>query len=81
MAPPKKPQDRKPKKPINRKRPRLRLLKVAVQPVFVIDDGENVTERAVEPIIVQPADWPDYPAALERERKKLEATIGDAPPE
>jgi hypothetical protein len=39
---------------------KLRLLKVIVQPVFVVDDGKELTETAAEPIVVQPNDWPTY---------------------
>jgi hypothetical protein len=41
---------------------RLRLLKVVVQPVFAIDDGETLTETTAEPVVVASADWPTYPA-------------------
>jgi hypothetical protein len=40
----------------------LRLLKVVVQPVFAIDDGETLTETTAEPVVVASADWPSYPA-------------------
>lgn len=40
---------------------RLRLLKVIVQPVFVVDDGENLVEHAVDPVVVTSEDWPTYP--------------------
>lgn len=40
---------------------RLRLLKVIVQPVFVLDDGEELTELTTDPVIVAARDWPDYP--------------------
>lgn len=39
------------------RKPRLRLLKVIVQPVFILDDGENVSEKVAEPFIVTSADW------------------------
>lgn len=39
---------------------RLRLLKVMVQPVFVIDDGDTLAEHAVGPLPVSAADWPGY---------------------
>lgn len=41
--------------------PKLRLLKVLVQPVFVIDDGETLSEQSAEAIVVSPVDWPTYP--------------------
>lgn len=39
---------------------KLRLLKVICQPVFVIDDGESLTEQTAEPVVVSAADWPTY---------------------
>ncbi len=31
-----------------------------MQPVFVLDDGETLTERAAEPVVVSAAEWPSY---------------------
>ena len=39
---------------------KLRLLKVVVQPVFVVDDGENLVEQAADPIVVPASAWPTY---------------------
>ena len=40
--------------------PKLRLVKVLVQPVLVLDDGETI-EEVDHPAIVIPADeWPTY---------------------
>lgn len=39
---------------------RLRLLKVVVQPVFVMDDGEQLHEHPAQPVAVSPADWPTF---------------------
>jgi hypothetical protein len=41
--------------------PKLRLLKVLVQPVFVIDDGEHLIEQTLDAIAVPAAAWPTYP--------------------
>jgi hypothetical protein len=41
---------------------RLRLLKVICQPVFVVDDGEALTEHPAEPVVVTAAEWPTYAA-------------------
>ncbi len=38
----------------------LRLLKVIVQPVFVVDNGETLLEQVAEPVPVSAADWPGY---------------------
>lgn len=40
---------------------KLRLLKVLVQPVFVIDDGDALTEVQAEAVVVSPEEWPTYP--------------------
>jgi hypothetical protein len=41
--------------------PKLRLLKVIVQPVFVvIDDNGNLTEQAAEPVVVSASEWPTF---------------------
>ena len=40
--------------------PKLRLIKVLVQPVLVLDDGETI-EEVDHPAVVIPADeWPTY---------------------
>jgi len=39
---------------------RLRLLKVMVQPIFVLDDGEQLTEMSAQPVAVPPGDWPTF---------------------
>jgi hypothetical protein len=39
---------------------RLRLLKVIVQPVVVIDDGDSLLEQVADPVVVSAADWPTY---------------------
>lgn len=39
---------------------KLRLVKVLVQPVFVVDDGETVTEVEHGAIAIPAADWPTY---------------------
>jgi hypothetical protein len=42
-------------------RKRLRLLKVIVQPVFVLDDGETLSEVTPQPFVVTAKEWPTYP--------------------
>lgn len=39
---------------------RIRLLKVIVQPVFVLDDNEELTELTTDPVVVAARDWPEY---------------------
>lgn len=41
---------------------KLHLLKVIVQPVFVVEDEEgNLTELPADPVIVNAREWPRYP--------------------
>lgn len=51
--------------------PRLRLLKVIVQPIFVIDDGNTLTEYASAPVDVSPQEWPTF--AKDRFAQGMEA--------
>jgi len=39
---------------------KVRLLKVLVQPVFVLDDGESITEVPVEEHVIPASEWPTY---------------------
>jgi hypothetical protein len=39
---------------------KLRLLKVAVQPYFVLDDGETITEQDHPAVIIPASEWPTY---------------------
>lgn len=41
---------------------RLRLLKVVVQPVFVVDDGESLSEMPAAAVMVPAADWSEFTA-------------------
>ena len=57
---------------------RLRLVKVIVQPVFVLDDGTDVTELEHPVIAIPAADWPTYsgerfPAEVAEWQKQLNA--------
>lgn len=40
--------------------PKVRLLKVVVQPVFVLDHGTHLEEIQHPPVTVAPQDWPAY---------------------
>jgi hypothetical protein len=56
---------------------RLRLLKVIVQPVFVVDDGAELVEQPAEPVVVSPAEWPTFATArfaegMEQLRQQVE---------
>ena len=54
----------------------VRLLKVIVQVVVVVDDGEQLEERAVDPVTVPAADWPAFAAnGIEDGLKALQAQV------
>ena len=40
--------------------PKLRLVKVVVQPIFVLDDGEHITELEHPAVAIPAEDWPNY---------------------
>lgn len=56
---------------------RLRLVKVAVQPTFVVDDGDTLTEVQGHAVAVTAANWPSFAADAftEDELVKLLATL------
>jgi hypothetical protein len=39
---------------------KLRLVKVAVQPFFVLDDGESITEIEHPAVVIPASEWPTY---------------------
>lgn len=58
--------------------PKIRLVKVAVHPMFVLDDGENVTELEHPVVVIPAAEWPTYsserfPAEVKAWQAKLDA--------
>lgn len=59
---------------------KLRLLKIIVQPVFVIDDGASLVEQTPQPITLTPAQIATFPedfaAGMEQLRQQVEQ--GDA---
>lgn len=55
---------------------RLRLVKVLVQPVFVADDGESITEIEHPPMAIPAAEWPTYSGGrFPREMAQYEAQL------
>ncbi len=39
---------------------KIRLIEVAVQPVFALDDGETLTRVEHQATVIPAADWPTY---------------------
>lgn len=50
---------------------KLRLVKVIVQPMFILDDGETVTEIEHPAVAIPAAEWPSY--SSERFPREVEA--------
>lgn len=63
----------------------LRLVKVIVQPVFIIDDGDTVEEVEHPPVAIPASEWPTYsaerfPAEVAAWQAELDATAADQAP-
>lgn len=57
---------------------RLRLVKVIVQPVFVLDDGEDIVEINHQPTVIPASEWPTYSSVrFPRELKEWQAHLDD----
>jgi hypothetical protein len=58
---------------------RVRLVKVVVQPVFVLDDGENITEIEHQPTVIPANEWPTYSSVrFPREVEAWQAQLDQA---
>lgn len=62
---------------------KVRLLKVVVQPVFVLDDGEELTEMQHPATVIPAAEWPTYsserfPREVAEWQEKLDAQDSQA---
>ena len=58
--------------------PKLRLVKVIVQPVFVLDHGDRIDEVEQPAITIPAADWPTYsgerfPAEVKAWQERIDA--------
>lgn len=63
---------------------RIRLVKVAVQPFFVLDDGENITEIEHGATVIPANEWPAYsserfPAEVKAWQAQLDAEAAGQP--
>jgi hypothetical protein len=57
---------------------RLRLVEVRVQPVFMLDDGENLTPLEHPPTVIPAHEWPTYsserfPREVQEWQQRIEA--------
>lgn len=65
-------------------RARLRLVKVAVQPFFALDDGETITEIDHPATMIPASEWPTYsserfPAEVEAWQARIDAEAASLP--
>ena len=56
---------------------RLRLIKVIVHPIFVVDDGTSLAEFPNSPSEIPAAEWPDFPARLAADIAATEQALND----
>jgi hypothetical protein len=66
-----------------KRRKKLTLLKLYVQPVFIIEDGDDREEMVGsgpdgQPLIVSGKDWPGFAKQLEEQRKATEKQLNEA---
>jgi hypothetical protein len=61
-----------------KRRKQLRLVKVMIQPIFVIDDGKTLEEQTSEPIVVTSGDWENYPEQLAAQMSELEDRLNQS---
>jgi len=56
----------------------VRLVKVLVQPVFVLDDGQNISEVPIEEHVIPASQWPTYSSErFPREVAEWQAQLDD----
>ena len=63
-------------------KPRLRVVKVIVQPVIVLDDGEQITEIEHGSVAIPAAEWPTYsserfPREIAEWQARIDADTGE----
>jgi hypothetical protein len=58
---------------------RLRLVKLVVQPTFVIDNGETLEEAPGQAVVVNPADLDNFPAKLRADMAVAEEALNAQP--
>lgn len=60
---------------------KLRLVKVIVHPIFVVDDGEQLTEFENTASTIPAVEWPDFPARLQADIAEAEAQLNAEAPD
>lgn len=57
--------------------PKLRLVKVIVHPIFVVDDGETLEEFRNAPSEIPASEWPGFPDRLKRDIAEAEKQLAE----
>lgn len=65
--------------------PELRLVKVVVQPVFILDHGTHVSEVEHPPVVIPAEEWPTYsserfPREVQEWQQRIDAEEATADP-
>jgi hypothetical protein len=55
--------------------PKLRLVKVIVHPIFVVDDGETLREFPNGPTEIPASEWDRFPEKLKSDIAEVEAQL------
>lgn len=58
--------------------PKLRLVRVVVHPILMLDDGENLTPFENGPSEIAAADWPGFADRLKADMAAVQATLDEA---
>lgn len=54
---------------------RLRLVKVIVHPIFVVDDGETISEFENRPSAIPASEWDAFPEKLKADIAEVESQL------
>lgn len=58
-------------------KPKLRMLKVIVHPILVIDDGKTLREFANQPSVIPANEWEDFPERLKADIAAIERQLAN----
>lgn len=61
--------------PPGNKRKRLRVVRVIVHPIFVIDDGESLADFENTPTTIPASEWDSFPARLREDIAEVERRL------
>lgn len=56
---------------------KLRLVKVVVHPILVVDDGDSLTEFDNQPSVLPASEWAEFPAKLAADIAEVEKALNE----